>query len=132
MESLYQEYKNVAEFRLIYIREAHAKNSRRPVEYAFELDISEHTSFEERCQVAEQLFEDKKLTIPCLIDDMENTVGGLYQGWPDRIFIVRKDGKLAVAADRGPFGFEPALKKAKEWLVQFKQTGIEPELPKTL
>jgi len=79
--------------------------------------------------VAEKLLEDKKLTIPCLIDDMGNPVDKLYRGWPTRIYVVRKDGRLGVAAGRGPFGLPDGIKNTEAWLKEYKETGQEPALP---
>lgn len=113
---------------MVYIKEAHASDSRRPVGYAKELNITEHDDIEERCTTAKMLIDDKKLTIPCLVDGMDNAVNTNYSAYPDRIFLVRTDGRLAVAAERGPWGFKPGLKATTEWLKEFKETGKEPEL----
>lgn len=129
MEKMYLKYKDIAAFYIVYIREAHASDSNWPMPYAVEMGIKEHKTFGDRCAVAEKLVKDKKLTIPCLIDDMDNTANEAYQAWPDRVFLVRKDGRLAVAAARGPWGFQPGVKAAEEWLKQFKKTGKEPPLP---
>lgn len=128
---MYRKYKDIADFYIVYVSEAHAANDRRPVGYATELGITEHVSHTERCAVAERLVKEKKLTIPCLIDGMDNKVADAYKGHPDRLFLVRKDGKLGVAGKRGPFGFAPALEEAVTWLAEFKKTGKEPELPAT-
>lgn len=128
MERMYQDYRDVAEFYIVYISEAHAEDDRFPVPYASELGIKEHKTFGERCRVADRLTKDKKLTIPCLIDGMDNATADAYQGWPDRIYLVRKDGRLGVAAGRGPWGFKPALRKADKWLASYKATGAEPEI----
>jgi len=64
-----------------------------------------------------------------LIDGMDNKVNEAYKAHPDRIFVVRKDGKVAVAAARGPFGYVPALEQTKKWLADYKKTGAEPKLP---
>jgi hypothetical protein len=125
---MYQDYKNVAEFRMVYINEAHAADGRRPVAYAKEKGITEHDDYEERCTTAQMLLDDKTLTIPCLIDGMDNKVNEAYSAWPDRIFLIRTDGKLAVAAARGPRGFKPGLDAANGWLKQFSESGKEPEL----
>ncbi len=130
MERLYQDYKDVAEFYIVYISEAHASDGRRPVPYAEELGIKEHTSYGERCTVAGRLVKDKKLTIPCLIDAMDNTAADAYQGWPDRIYLVGVDGRLGVAADRGPWGFKPGLDAAKKWLAAYKKTDEDPPTKK--
>ncbi|MBK8915371.1 MAG: hypothetical protein IPM64_12365 [Phycisphaerales bacterium] len=127
MERMYQEYTDIADFYIIYIREAHASDSSWPVTYAKEKGITEHKDFGERCAVAESLVKDKKLTIPFLIDDMEDTANSAYQGWPDRVYLVRIDGTLAVAGKRGPRGFAPALKEAENWLAEFNKLGREPD-----
>jgi hypothetical protein len=115
---------------MVYITEAHAADGRRPVDYAKELNIFEHKEIGDRCETAERLFKDKELTIPCVIDGMENLVNKAYSAHPDRIFVVRSDGRLAVAGDRGPFGFEPAMNDARKWLEAFRKNEAEPELPK--
>lgn len=128
MERMYKEYKDVAEFYIVYISEAHASDDERPVEYATELGIKEHKNFGERCMVATRLRTDKTLTIPCLVDGMDNAVDKAYKALPDRVYVVRKDGKLAVASKRGPRGFRPAITKTRAWLASYKETGREPDL----
>jgi hypothetical protein len=128
MQKTYEGYKDIADFYLVYIKEAHAADSNWPVGYAKELGIKQHINFGERCQVAERLFADKELTMPCLVDGMNDEANKAYHAYPDRIFVIRKDGKLAVAAKRGPFGFKPALDATGEWLAQFRRTGTEPPL----
>lgn len=126
---MYQDYKDVAEFRMVYINEAHAADGRRPVNYAKEKGITEHDNYDERCTTAQMLLDDESLTIPCLIDGMDNKVNQAYSAWPDRIFLVRTDGRLAVAAERGPWGFKPGLEASIQWLESFSESGKEPELP---
>lgn len=129
MEKMYQDYRDIAELRIVYINEAHAADGAWPVAYAGELGINEHASYADRCATAEMLIEDKSLTIPCIIDKMDNSVNEAYRAWPDRIFVVRTDGRLAVAGARGPMGFVPALGETINWLSEFKRTGVEPKLP---
>jgi len=114
---------------MVYINEAHAADDAWPVPYAKEKGIKEHTSYGERCTTAQMLIDEKKLTLPCLIDGMDNAVNKAYQASPDRVFLVRTDGKLAVAADRGPWGFKPGLSAVETWLKKFKESGAEPPLP---
>jgi hypothetical protein len=128
MEKLYQDYQDIAAFYLVYISEAHALDDRHPVGYAKELGIKEHTSYGERCTVAGRLMKDKKLTIPCLVDNMDGAVEKAYKAWPDRIYLVRTDGKFGVAGKRGPWGFRPALKEAQAWLAEYREKGQEPAL----
>lgn len=133
LEKMYQSYKDIAEFRIVYIKEAHAADSSWPMPIAVEKGINEHKTLEDRCATAEMLLKDKKLTIPCVIDGMDNAANDAYHAWPDRIFVVRTDGRLAVAAGQGPFGFKPGVTASEKWLAEFKEKGTEPELdPKAL
>ncbi len=56
--------------------------------------------------------KDLKLSIPCLIDDMKNTAQKAYAGWPDRIYVIDKAGKVAFRGELGPKGFKPAEAEA--------------------
>ena len=127
---MYQHYKNIAEFRIVYIKEAHAIDSRRAVPYAIDEGINQPTTYADRCLIADMLVQTGTLTIPIIIDSIDDRVNGLYQGLPSRVFLVRSDGILGVAAERGPWGFPPALEQAEKWLAQYKGTGNEPELSK--
>ena len=129
MQQMYKDYKDLVEFRLVYINEAHAADSSWSVPYAKELGINDHRNYGERCSTAQKLLTDKSLTIPTIIDGMDNKVNQAYHAWPDRVFLVRKDGKLAVAGQQGPWGFVPALQDTKTWLAAYKETGAEPALP---
>ena len=130
MEQMYQHYKDIAEFRIVYIKEAHAVDSHRAVSYAIEEGINQPKTYTDRCLIAEMLVQTGTLTIPMIIDTIDDRVNGLYQGLPSRVFLVRSDGILGVAAERGPWGFPPALEQAGKWLAQYQETGKEPELSK--
>lgn len=123
MERMYQDYKDVAAFYIVYVSEAHAADGTWPVPYAKQLGIKKHTSYGERCAVADRLVKEKKLTIPCLIDGMDDKVADAYKGWPDRVYVVGTDGKLVVAGTRGPWGFAPALEQTSKWLAEYRKTG---------
>ena len=45
--------------------------------------------------------------MPALIDGMDDAVNKAYQALPDRLYLVGKNGEIAYAGDRGPFGFKP-------------------------
>ncbi len=130
MEQMYQDYKDIAEFRIVYIKEAHAIDSRRAVPYAIDEGINQPTTYADRCLIADMLVQTGTLTIPIIIDSIDDRVNELYRGLPSRVFLVRSDGILDIAAERGPWGFPPALEQAGEWLAQYKKTGKEPELSK--
>ena len=115
---------------MVYIREAHAANGDRANRLSRELGINEHEDLEQRCETAEKFIKDKSLTMPMLIDDMENTTDAAYQAKPDRVFLIRTDGRLGVAGSRGPMGFNPAIEDCDDWLKEFVKNEKEPELSK--
>jgi len=45
--------------------------------------------------------------IPAVVDKIDDKVNQAYGGWPDRLYLVGKDGKIAYAGGRGPGGFHP-------------------------
>lgn len=67
--------------------------------------IKDPTNVFERYQVANTCVSALELTIPCLLDDMNNTTAFAYKGWPDRLYIVGKDGKISYRGGPGPGGF---------------------------
>ncbi len=91
---------------LVYIKEAHAIDSKSPM---FRGPVVEDpVTTEERFGVASKCVVDLGLDmIPAVIDKIDNKVGEAWQGWPDRLYLVGTDGKLSYAGGKGPFGFNP-------------------------
>lgn len=114
--ALKERYGDVAAFYVIYIKEAHAADSRRPIPIKGEEAINEPTSLEERKSVASKCMAKLNLDVPCLVDDMDNTTSTTYNAGPDRIFVVDEQGKIAVRAEAGPRGFGPGVQEATKWL----------------
>lgn len=84
--------------------------------------IEDPITLAERIAVARRCVKDLGLTIPAVVDRMDDAVNLAYRGWPERLYLVRQDGKLAYAGGPGPFGFEPdELEKAI--------TGLLPKPP---
>jgi len=94
MEAMYQKYKNDVEFFIVYVREAHPNETHQ-----------QPTTFGARVDLAEQMCTELHLSIPTLIDGIDNKVGIEYAGMPDRIYLVGRDGKIALKGARGPRGF---------------------------
>ena len=51
--------------------------------------------------------EGLKISIPIVIDNMDDKVEQAYAGWPDRIYIIGTDGKVVFRGRPGPAGFRP-------------------------
>lgn len=69
--------------------------------------VEDPVTLEERLAVAGTCIADLKLPMPALVDRMDDAVNRRWQGWPDRLYVVGKDGRVAYAGGRGPFLFAP-------------------------
>lgn len=56
------------------------------------------------------------MTMPCVVDAMDNRVDVAYAAWPERMVVIDTDGKIAYVGDRGPWGFKPD--QVRRWLRQ--------------
>lgn len=104
---MYSQYKDDVQFLIVYIKEAHPSDA-----WAMRVNprlkyIKDPTNLFERYQVANTCVNDMKLSIPCVIDDMENSTADAYKGFPDRLYLVGKDGNIAFRGEPGPMGFQP-------------------------
>ncbi len=61
----------------------------------------------ERGNVASACVKELNLPMRAVIDRIDDKTGAAYSAWPDRLYLVGKDGKIAYAGGRGPFGFKP-------------------------
>ena len=62
---------------------------------------------EERTEVARKCCKALGITMPVVVDEMNDWVGHLYSGMPDRLYVIDADGRVAYKSGRGPFGFKP-------------------------
>ena len=99
MQAAYERWKTKADFYLVYIREAHPQDGRRPNP---QVKIDQPKTHERRTEVAGQCVASLKLGMPVLVDDMQDTVAKAYNAMPDRLFILEADGTIGYRGDRGP------------------------------
>ena len=112
---MYEANKDKADFYLIYTKEAHATDSRRPNE---KVAIKNHTNIKERAAAASSCLSDLKITIPTLLDDMQDSLATAYAAHPDRLFIIGANGKIAYSGEKGPWGFDAAdMQKAFQQII---------------
>ncbi len=60
-----------------------------------------------RAEVAATCAVRLRLKMPMVVDDVDDAVGSVYGGWPDRLFLIAADGRIAYQGGEGPFGFKP-------------------------
>lgn len=116
MEALYRTYKDRAAFVLVYIREAHPDSVLLTLRDGKEvLEKIEQTDDPfARAAHAEVCMATLKLSVPTVIDQDDNLANRAYAGWPDRMYVVGRDGRIAYQGGPGPGGFKPA--EVEAWL----------------
>jgi hypothetical protein len=65
-------------------------------------------SKDEREGVAGKCLAALEMTIPLVVDDIDDRVGHAYSGMPDRLYVIDRAGRVAYKGGRGPFGFNPS------------------------
>ena len=64
-------------------------------------------SLAERGDVASACVRRLGIEIPALVDGIGNGVEAAYTGWPDRLYVIDREGRVAYKSKPGPFGFNP-------------------------
>ena len=102
---------------MVYIREAHPEDGWQvPQNERQGIKIKQPTTEKERTDVAHKACTLLKISLPTLVDGMDDKVNQAYAAWPDRLYIVDKDGKIALMGDPGPRGFKPSVDASQSWL----------------
>jgi hypothetical protein len=79
------------------------------------LAVREPTTDEERRVVASTCAADLRMRMAMVVDGVNNAVASAYGGWPDRLYLIARDGAIAFQGGEGPFEFKPeALERAIE------------------
>jgi Iodothyronine deiodinase len=69
--------------------------------------VHEPTTDRERREVASVCAANLELSIPTVVDGLDNATAAAYGGWPDRLYLIGRDGRIAYQGGEGPFGFKP-------------------------
>ena len=125
LNEIYNSYKNQVDFYCAYIKEAHPEDSdggyRSERNAKLGIIIDQPTTIDERADAAEACVLALNLEMPMLLDDMTNQIEIAYRAWPDRLFVVDADGKIAFRSAQGPQGFYP-----DDWETAIQaQIGVE-------
>ena len=92
----------------MYVREAHPTDAAASAgNEASGITVRQPRTAEERTEVATQCHAKLDVSIPMVIDTIDDRVGHAYSGMPDRLYLIDATGKVAYQSGRGPFGFKP-------------------------
>jgi type I thyroxine 5'-deiodinase len=102
-------YAGTLPFLLIYIREAHPTDGRQaPQNVRQGAFLPTARTIEQKAEHADVCIRKLDIRFPALVDGMDNAVELAYAGWPDRLYLIGRDGRVVYKSRPGPQGFVPA------------------------
>jgi type I thyroxine 5'-deiodinase len=93
---------------VVYITEAHPSDV-----WQMQSNIKDSVVFaspkneEERAFIAGACARKLGVKLPAVLDEFGNSTEKAYTGWPDRLYLIDTQGRVAYKSKPGPFGFEP-------------------------
>jgi len=85
-------------------------------------------SLSDRLAIANDFTKRFKYPVPFGVDDMNNSANDAYAAWPERLYILDKQGRIAYRGGNGPFNYDP--KEVRAWLAarygEIKHPGPAP------
>ena len=91
---------------MVYITEAHPSDV-----WQMQSNIKDQVVFatpkteDERAFLAGACVRKLGIKFPAVLDEFGNSTEQQYTGWPDRIYLVDQNGRVAYKSKPGPFGF---------------------------
>ena len=98
---------------VVYILEAHPSDI-----WQMQSNLKDSVVFaspqneEERALVAGACVRKLGIKFPAVLDEFDNATERDYTGWPDRLYLINRDGRVEYKSRPGPFGFNPDDLKA--------------------
>src|SRR5262249_34102984 len=71
-------------------------------------------TLEQRIAIGNDFTKRYNYTVPFGIDDMSNAANDAYSAWPERLYIMDENGRIAYKGGNGPFKYDP--KEVRAWL----------------
>jgi tetratricopeptide (TPR) repeat protein len=102
-------YHDQVEFVLVYIREAHGATSwHSTINEREGIELPDPATFEQKCEYAASCL--RKLQIPFVVavDGFDNATERAYAGWPSRVYLLDKQGRVAFNSPLDEFSFHAA------------------------
>ena len=92
----------------VYLAEAHSTDGwQLPSNLEDDVLLAQHRTFEDRLAAARTGVERLGLTMPVLVDTMDDAVSETFAAWPERLYVVAADATLQYVGGPGPFAFDP-------------------------
>lgn len=116
LHALAERYRGRVDFVVVYIREAHPEegwvvtNNRD-----HGIRVHDPVTDAEREKVATECALRLEISLPVVIDALDDAIASAYGALPDRLYLIGRGGRVAFQGEPGPWGFDPAaLERAVE------------------
>ena len=107
MEQLYGRYRDQVEFFVVYVQEAHPTDGWQVESNIDEnILIRQHQNYEEREEAAQSCSVGLHISIPTLVEEMDNAIDEAYGAAPERLYLIGKDGRVVYHGGAGPHFFD--------------------------
>ena len=107
MEKLYWQFQDQVEFFAVYVQEAHPMDGWQTDSNVAEgVLLRQHQSFDEREEAAQMCSIDLHISIPTLVEEMDNAIDEAYGAAPERLYLIGKDGNVYYHGGAGPHLFD--------------------------
>jgi hypothetical protein len=85
----------------VYLEEAHPSDGWQVSSNVNDgLEFPTPGSLKERTELAQLCVARLGFTVPMLIDGLDNAAGTAYNGWPERLYVVSPEGRIAYFGGR--------------------------------
>ena len=107
LDELAKSHGDKVKFFSVYIREAHAEGEDQVLRNLDENVIFEQpATTDKRAEIAAACMLRYNFSFPMLLDNIENEAEEKYISWPDRLYLIDSDGKIAYQGGMGPLYFD--------------------------
>ena len=113
LKRLSEQYGIEVDFRLVYIREAHAEGGpeaqwQSTINQRDGISLAPAATLPEKKQHADLCLRKLNLPFPAVVDGMDGAAEAAYQAWPSRVYVIDRDGRVAYNSRLGELDFRPA------------------------
>jgi tetratricopeptide (TPR) repeat protein len=122
LSRLYARYHDQVEFVLVYIREAHgAKSWHSTINEREGIELPDPATFEQKCKYANSCRLKLQIPFVVAVDRLDNATERAYAGWPSRVYLLDKQGRVAFNSPLDEFSFQAAALESALTLVVRKE-----------
>ena len=72
-----------------------------------QVTFAQPTTESARQEVANACMIGLRLSIPAVLDTLDNRADIAFNGWPERLYVLSADGQIVTQGGKGPYGFNP-------------------------